>query len=143
MGALDRQDPTPNGEATTTEPVPTYQETTPTHDLNNAHQAATGRHLSDFSTTLTTQRRRVDNVMIEIVQRVENETLLAEVQSLATITDESAKEATHLAEQPTLPIENERENIPSPREKRQNYGHTITDNQGNTDTKKDTEQYRE
>ena len=141
--ALDYQNPTPNGKATTTEPIPTHQETTPTHDLNNAHQAAAGRHLSDFSTTLTTQRRRVDNVMTEIVQRVENETLLAEVQSLATITDESAREATHLAERPTLPTENEQGKTPSPREKRQNYGHTITDNQGSTDTEKDTEQYRE
>ena len=45
--------------------------------------------------------------MTEIIQRIENKTLLAEIQSLATITDESAKEATHLAERPTLLIENE------------------------------------
>ena len=141
--ALDRHNPAPNGEATTTESIPTRKETTPTHDLNDAHQAAAGRHLSNFSTTLTTQTRRVDNVMTEIIQRVENETLLAEVQSLATITDESAKEATHLAEQPTLSTENEQGNAPSPREKRQNYGHTITGNQGSTDTEQDTEQHRE
>ena len=85
----------PNDNATTTESIPKRKENTPSHDLDDAQQTAAGRHLSNFSMTLTTQTRRVDDAMTEITQRVENETMLAKVRSLATITDESAKEAAH------------------------------------------------
>ena len=81
--------------------------------------------------------------MTEIIQRIENETLLAELQSLATITGESAKEATHLVEQPTLPTENKRGNAPSSSENRQIYSRTITGSQGSTGTEQDTERYEE
>ena len=102
-----------NGGATTPESIPERKESTPVHNSNDAHQATAGRHLGNFSTTLTTQTRRVDDVITEIIQRVEKETLLAEVQTLATITGESAKQATRLVEgQPTLPTKNEQGNAP-------------------------------
>ena len=69
--------------------------------------------------TLTTQTRRVDDAITEITQRVENETMLAKVRNLATITDESAKEAAHLVEQPAPLKENEQGNAPPPSKKKQ------------------------
>ena len=116
---LDGHNSIPNDKATTTESIPKRKENTPTHDLNDAQQTAVGRHLSNFSMTLTTQTRRVDDAMTEITQRVENETMLAKVRSLATITDESAKEAAHLAEQPTSLKENEQDNAPPSGKKKQ------------------------
>ena len=108
-----------NDKATTTESIPKHKENTPTHDLNNAQQTAVGRHLSNFSMTLTTQTRRVDDAITEITQRVENGTMLAKVRNLATITDESAKEAAHLVEQPASLKENEQGNAPPPSKKKQ------------------------
>ena len=116
---LDRHNSIPNGKATTTESIPKRKENTPTHDSNDAQQAAVGRHLSNFSMTLNTQTRRVDDAMAEITQRTENETMLAKVRSLATITDESAKEAAYLVGQPTSLKDNEQGNTPPSDEKKQ------------------------
>ena len=146
--APDRHSPTPNSETTTKpEPIPERKENTPIHNPNDAHHATAGRHLGNFSTTLTTQTRRVDDVMTEIIKRVENETLLAEVQTLATITGESAKQATRLIEgQPTLttgPTKHEQGNAPSASEKTQNNSHTIPSSQGSTEAKQNTERHTE
>ena len=67
--APDRRSPTPTSETTTKpELFPARKENTPVHNPNDAHHATTGHHLGNFSTTLTTQTRPVDDVMTEIIK---------------------------------------------------------------------------
>ena len=81
--------------------------------------------------------------MTEVIKRVENETLIAEVQTLATITGESAKQATRLIEgQPTPTTgltKHKRGDAPSANEKTQSDHYTIPSNRGSTGTEQSTE----
>ena len=86
--------------------------------------------------------------MTDIIRRVENETLLAEVETLAVIAGESAKKATHflVAEQPTLATKttlNARGDVPSANERTENEPQTMSNNRGNLESEHDTNRHTE
>ena len=81
--------------------------------------------------------------MTYIIRQVENETLLAEVETLVVIAGESAKKATHwVAKQPTSAtktISNARKDVPSANERTEDKPQAMLNNCGNLESEHNTE----
>ena len=89
---LGRYNPTTASEAAILPTLgPERKGNTPVHNPDSAHGTVTGRHLDNLLTALNTQTRRVGDAMTDIIRQVENETILAEVETLAVIAGESSK----------------------------------------------------
>ena len=71
---LGRHNPVTASDAATSPPLgPERKGYTPVYDPDSAHSTVTGRHFDDLSTTLHTQKQRVDDAMTDIIGHVEDD----------------------------------------------------------------------
>ena len=74
MATLGRHNPVTASDAATSPPLgPERKGYTPVYDPDSAHSTVTGRHFDDLSTTLHTQKQRVDDAMTDIIGHVEDD----------------------------------------------------------------------